>query len=315
MRTCSGCNTKVTDEAAFCPSCGTKQPTETRCLKCTTVLVPDARFCHRCGLPTGTDAPTGFVHETPPSLILDPITTPPPPTGITVEFPTSTAASFEFAVAEARKFASFEQLGEEKKAIFRVNVSQADIDTLSPLLEQLKGWRRRTIYVDGVKTAWDAVFGYSWCYEQKKVSFKPEYYCFGYENEWDLNPWGCIRAQMAFREYADWFSFGRWVSDDGDWEFNKERIRHELEKKLFHVRFCPALKLDLVEAVLSALPNVVNPKKDKNWKFVEAYDGPGIVIRLKLYGATENVTMKCVAPNGKGALEEIAKKVGLRLPV
>ena len=168
--------------------------------------------------------------------------------------------------------------------------------------------------MNGEKTAWDVVFGYSWCYENKKASYKPEYYCFGYENEWDLNLWGCNQARMAFREYADWFSFGRWISKDGDWEFDKDRIRHELEKNLFHVRFCPALKVDLVETVLSALPTTVNPKKDKNWKFVESYDEPGIIIRINLYGTPSNVTMKCVAPNGKGALNDIAKKVGLQLP-
>ena len=109
--------------------------------------------------------------------------TPPPDKGITVEFPFSTAQSFDFAVEAAKKLESFMIFGEDKKAIYRVTVVEDAIERLEELLENLKGWRKRTVYVNGEKVQWDNVFQYNWCYSRKKSSYKPELYCFGYEIE------------------------------------------------------------------------------------------------------------------------------------
>jgi len=72
---------------------------------------------------------------------------------------------------------------------------------------------------------------------------------------------------LSFTDNAQWFCWGEWQSNKGDWKFDKDRIRHELQKNQY--RFCPALQHDLVEDVLNTLPDVVNPNKDKKWKFVE----------------------------------------------
>ena len=57
---------------------------------------------------------------------------------------------------------------------------------------------------------------------------------------------------------------------------------------------------------------------DKNWKFVESWgeDGlsTGLVVTVKKYGYEDKVTMKGVAPNGIGALQEIVKRMKYKLP-
>ena len=80
------------------------------------------------------------------------------------------------------------------------------------------------------------IFNYSWCFNQRKSSFKPELYCFGYENEYQLNTWGCIQSQLSFTENSELFTFGKWLNKNGDWQFDKERIRHYLQKNLFHYK-------------------------------------------------------------------------------
>jgi hypothetical protein len=129
---------------------------------------------------------------------------PPPANGITIEFPYSTAQAFDFAVASAKQFPTFQQYREDKKAVYRVTFDPLDMASALELVEYLKGWRRRVVYVDGEKVTWDSVFSFVWCYEKKKASFKPEYYCFGYENEYDINIWGCVQARLSFtdRTYA-----------------------------------------------------------------------------------------------------------------
>ena len=108
-----------------------------------------------------------------------------------------------------------------------------------------------------------------------------------------------------------------WLNNKGDWKFDKERISHELQKGLYQYRFCPALRPELIQDVLNALPDVVNPTKDKNWKFVERWgdeNSPGLVVTMNRFGIKENVVMKGVAPNGQGALKDMAKRMKFSLP-
>jgi hypothetical protein len=118
---------------------------------------------------------------------------------------------------------------------------------------------------------------------------------------------------MAFREYADWWHWGSWANKKSDWEFDKERIMHGLQTKLFPIRYCPALQPRLVSEVLRALPDVVNPNRDKNWKFVEAWSGEdvpgGLVFKTKRHGYEETVVVKGVCPKGTGALTEIMNRM------
>jgi len=162
------------------------------------------------------------------------------------------------------------------------------------------------------------VFSYIWCFEKKKASFKPDFYCFGFENEYQLNAWGCIQADLPFTENAEWFCWGSWQNNKGDWKFDKDRIRFELQKMLFKFQYCPALIPELIQDVLVALPDVVNPLKDKNWKFVERWGEesvPGIIISVTRYGFKEDVVMKGVCPNGQGALKELKKRMKYKLPI
>jgi hypothetical protein len=270
-------------------------------------------------LPVGgagsTGAPTAVSQ---PAVVVEPDA--PPSDGITIEFPHSTSQSFDFAVRAAQALPGFHQYGEGKKALYRVTVPAESVASSFELLEQLKGWRRRTVYVNGEKAPWDSVFAFQWCYEKRLGSYKPDFYCYGYENEYQFNLWGCIQAGLPFTERAEWFAWGRWLSKEGDWQFDKKRIQHELEKRLFHERFCPALQFDLVGQMLEALPDSVNPRRDSNWKFMESWnDGTpgGLKMRISRFGIEETVLMKGVCPNGQGGIAEIGKRlarIGLRLP-
>ena len=319
---CAFCGAKgLKDDFVFCPYCGAELRRPLCCPNCGREVGSTDKFCPECGVSLGrastvTVAVPGKRPKIARSCVAE--IEPPPNEGVTVEFLYSTSATFDFALQAAQRFATFKQYGEGKKAVYRVTFMPDEMELALELVEYLKGWRRRTVYVDGEKVPWDSVFGFVWCYNKRKSSFKPQFYCFGYEDSYQLNVWGCIQANLPFVEYAQWFTWGRWVSKDGDWEFDKRRIRHELQKNLYPYRFCPALQLGLVEEVLEALPDRVNPRRDKDWKFVESWDDtvPGLVVTVRQFGFREQVTVIGVSPNGTGALRKIIEKVkGLRIPL
>lgn len=315
---CPSCKVELNSDFRFCPSCGYDLNKPIICPVCQYSNESNSKFCQECGTPLrepNVKTTTKKIDEAKPEIVT---IERPPIVGITIEFPYSTAQSFDFAVEAARKFSSFKQFGQEKKAIYRVTIQPHDMDTVSDLLEHLKGWRKRTVYVNGEKVTWDSVFSYSWCYEKKKASFKPDHYCFGFEDEYQFNVWGCIQANMPFIDNAQWFCWGNWQNKNGDWKFDKERIRYELQKGLYQYRFCPALQPDLIQDVINVLPDVVNPTKNRNWKFVETWGDEnlsGLVVTVNRFGFKEQVVMKGVAPNGKGALRDMLKHMKYSLPI
>jgi len=309
----------VAAEFRFCPACGFDLHKPIVCPNCQYPNESNSKFCQECGLGLRGDASSRTSSRKGKSPARETVAEIEPPTkvGITIEFPFSTAQSFDFAVECAKKFPTFKQYGDDKKAIYRVTLEPSKMISALDLIEHLKGWRRRAVYVDGEKVTWDSVFSFSWCYERKKASYKPELYCFGFENEYEFNVWGCIQARLPFTENAEWFCWGRWLNQQGDWQFDKDRIRHELEKALYAYRYCPALQPGLVEDVLGALPEVVNPFKDKNWKFVERWgeeSSPGLLVTVDRYGFKEQVLMKGVSPNGRNVLKEMGRKLRHRVP-
>lgn len=316
---CPSCNAELKVDFRFCPNCGHDLQKPPVCPNCEYPNVSNLKFCPQCGSSLhGKPASKTKTKSKPTEMKTAVIEIEPPPNnGITIEFPHTSSQTFDFAVECAKKFPTFDQYGEGKKAIYRVTFDPSEMASVIELLENLKGWRRRTVFVDGQKVTWESVFSFAYCYIKKGASFKPELYCFGYENEYQFNIWGCFQTKLSFIENAPWFCWGRWLNDKGDWQFDKERISHELQKNLYPYRFCPALQLGLVEEALKVLPTVVNPTKDKNWKFIERWsdDGsPGLAITVKRFGYEDSVVMKGVCPNGQGALQEMAKKLRFRLP-
>lgn len=315
MKICQNCSSEIQDSFNFYPTCGADLGKPIICKKCNYANEPSSKFCQECGDPLFEKFKK---KESKPKTEKFDIVEIPEPTsnGITIEFPYTTAQSFEFAVKEAKLFDTFEQFGKDKKAIYRVTLNENEVYKAKELLLQLKGWRKRTVYVNGEKVLWDSVFDFTWCYERKLSSFKPEYYCFGYENEWDFNVWGCMRAMMPFVYHSQWFTYGKWLNNDGDWEFDKERIKHELAKNLHSHRFCPALNPTLIQEVLEALPSVINPKKNKNWKFIESYSSANnaLVLTINQYGYEQTRYITGVCPDGNGFIKDLTDNIKKKLP-
>lgn len=312
MNKCYSCNTEINDSFKFCPYCGVKL-SEKICSNCNTANQPSSKFCFECGKDLSKNTP-----KTNNKKVENIEITPPPVSnhGITIEFKHSSSMNYEFALEEAKKIDSYEEYGSGKKTIHRVNVNEEEIDSLSELIENMKGWRNRSVYLKGEKVTWDSIFRYKWCYNNRESSYQPELHCYGFDQEYNFNIWGCIQTNLTFTKDSKLFTLGKWINKEGDWEFDKDRIRHELELGIHDYRFCPAININLIQDVLDAFPTVVNPKKDKNWDFVENRKSEeGLLVTTSRYGYKEKQFMNGAQPKSiKNFIKEIEKKINYKLP-
>ena len=84
---------------------------------------------------------------------------------------------------------------------------------------------------------------------------------------------------MEWTEWAEWFSYGRFVSSDV-FCFDKDRISHEIRTALHRVRYCPCVRPPLVDAVLRHLPDRVKVGQREGWAYKESYQQTPTSIKL-----------------------------------
>jgi hypothetical protein len=186
---------------------------------------------------------------------------------IRIEFAHSASPTFSKALDVARKFAGFSEAGSAKTKTYSVGVPWEEWEEAIELVEYLKGWRNRWVYVDGEKSDWSAVLHFLHCFNARKSAYNPEYHCVEGEYKTDIHPFGCVFSGLSLV----WPSTGWLQAGNFDREivfhFDKQEMRKILEESLFKVRFCPALDLRRAEEVLRVFPDNANPRRDKRWEY------------------------------------------------
>lgn len=316
MKLCIHCSREVPTTARFCAYCGHVQGDRMICPKCRYANEGNSKFCQECAYGFFADPQESSTHSQPTTELSASVKSDTDEI-ITIEFVHSTAANFDFAVDEARKLPTFEQTGEGKKARYKVSASAREIERLHPVVENLQGLRNKIVFLNGTRQKWENIFHYTQCYDDRQSSYNPTQYCFGYDVEWHRNLFGCINSDLFIDDRSKWWTWGKWLSRDGQWGFDLNRIRHELEKNLYKFKYCPALNLTFVEAVLDVLPKVVNPFTDSNWKPVETWDknmGSALAVNVKNdWGSIETRYYIGAAPRSRKAIETIISNARKKL--
>ena len=276
---CPSCKAKVTGDSSYCPKCGAALkpgPTDTE------YQIPDA--------------------------------------GYAIEFCESTAAGFPAALKFAQTAPSFQRCLRNRKMWYLAAWPETAFQNVVRLAELLSGIRNRKCYYNKGEVPWDEVFGFVWCAEERSKAYRPIEYCFG-KDENRLNPWGCKQARLEWTEWAPWFSYGRFEKTTGVfrkesifWSFDKERILHELMTNLHRFRYCPYLRVKLIETVLHALPDKVEITNKGPWKYNQSDEQVPGSIKIVELNKSDGVEFKNeyyadgVRPRGLNFLEEILRK-------
>jgi uncharacterized tellurite resistance protein B-like protein len=238
----------------------TAQEAMVACPKCGAQCQATAKFCPECGTPI-----QGQAQAQATKLEFDY-----PKSGAAIEFAETTAATFDGALKAAKTSPSYQEIERSKKRWFLAAWPTGTVADTLDLVANLKGVRNRKVYIEGTEYPWDEVFGFLWCGEQRQAAYKPAEYCFGVDEK-RPNLWGCKQLQMDWVQWADWFTYGKWESND-TFQFDKDRIAHEVETNSHRLRFCPHLRRSLLQAVFQLLPDRVRVSNREGWKYKENYE-------------------------------------------
>lgn len=297
------------------------------CPECRSELQSGFRFCPYCAFNLDPERPNHQADSESPQRVpssvevMPPEPPPLPGSGVTIEFGHSSSARFPEATRLARDAPVFAEWGEGRSVIYRASYPKILIESSLRLAKLVRGWKSSRVFLDGKMVTWESLFGFSWCYERRQASYRPPLYCFGLDEN-RVNPWGCIQTQLGLHQWADCWRWGKFVSRDGTWEFDKSRLRHELSRRLFEYRLCPALDLGLLEELVEALPSPVNPNRNADWQFVEGYEEvPGCLVVAREPTSFTGVLLRFggdrrylvgVAPNGLRAVKAWGRKLRTR---
>lgn len=227
------------------------------CDKCDAPIPEGANFCPECADPV-----TEEDYEAEPSQETG-------PSEIQIEFGYSTSSRYEDAVELAQKIPTYKAEGEDSDITHKVTLETSDVALASSLWDLISNWQSARMTIDGEGvTKRDLTYGALGCYQSRQEAYNPQEYCYG-ENERQHNLWGCHQIGLPLIWRRDgWMTWGEF-DDQNRWHWDKDRIRHELEKGLHEYRWCPVLDREEVLGVVEALPDGINPERNPNWNYVK----------------------------------------------
>lgn len=274
------------------------------CPSCKMNTNADSKFCPKCGASL-TAALSSSKFEI-------------PKIGYAIEFCESTSAGFPSALKFAQQAPTFSSCMKSKKNWYLASWPGDAFEDVICLADLLSGLRNKKCYLDGEEVDWDELFGFTWCANERNRAYRPTEYCFG-KTENQLNPWGCIQARLEWTEWAKWFSYGRFekqgvIRGTYVWVFDKARIKHELMTNLHRVRYCPHLRMPLMEAVLRSIPDRVQVTDNGFWKYSRTYEETPGSIKIVEIEKSDGVEFRQeyfadgVRPRGVHSLSEILNR-------
>lgn len=275
---------------------------EITCASCGQTAPAEAKFCPHCGTPFSQAAPV-------------PVEMTIPQTGWAIEFCESTSSNFTQALALAQASPTFAACVKAKKNWYLAGWPEDQFESCTNLALMLGPIRNRKLYQDGKELIWDDVFGFSWCANQRANAYQPSEYCFG-RGDNRLNLWGCKQARLDWAEWGDWYSFGSFKKSgilvgQVAWVFDKDRIRHDIMTNIQRFRYCPHLRMNLIDAVIEALPTEIVVTKNSPWKYKTIYEETPGSIKVVEHERSDGVDYKTeyfangVLPRGLDAANRI----------
>ena len=234
-----------------------------QCDKCSAGITEGAKFCPQCGDPV-TEADIVTVPTTEQQVA-----------NVELIFGLSSSANYNKAIEICKNIPSYETTGEGKQIQNKVTLPITEVELIVNIHDLIGSWKSSQMLINGhASTKKDLTYYGVGCYRSRQKAYKPDQYCFG-DKDYEANIWGCKRLNMPIYEWGGgWLEYGAF-DKSGSWVLDKNKIEHELQNGLNENKLCPILNTKRVLETLEKLPDSINPKKDKNWKYSTSYEEVG----------------------------------------
>lgn len=226
------------------------------CDKCSAAISEGAKFCPQCGDPVTEEDKAGVPRGSGAQVALAQIT-----------FGKSSSPNYVRAVDICKNIPTYTESKEGANIRHEVTLPLTEADLISNLYNLVGSWKSSQMLLDGrASTKKDLTYFGVGCYRSRQKAFEKNKYCFG-EHDYELNIWGCKRLNMPMNEWGGgWLEYGSF-DKQGIWHFDKARIRHDLELAIKENELCPILNSEHIIETLEKLPDSINPKTDRNWRY------------------------------------------------
>jgi hypothetical protein len=198
-----------------------------------------------------------------------------------IKFGKSSSKNYDQAVDLASRHPSYEKEKEGKSVTHTVVFSDDEIESFFELFELVGRWKSTSIYIDGELVTQTNFLN---CFKERTYSYSPNDYCHNKDDGHSFNDnyFGCQLLYEDPMKYNGLAGFGE-MRKDGTFIVNKDKLEHYLKNNARKYGACPAFDLNKMLRLLDAIPDKINPNRDKNWEYVTEYkNGKEIAIAVRM---------------------------------
>jgi hypothetical protein len=206
---------------------------------------------------------------------------------LVTEFEKTPSVNFRRAVELAKTHPGFIPLMDERNILIYRNIyRENELLLFQELYKFIKNWRGVKLYFKGAQVDFETIESGVLCYIRAKLlpgesttSNSPKT-CRSFNRENLETPLllgcvGCWRSYISMEwepfqsaEVPCWFFFGS-LDQHKVYNINKEEMENVAIGHLSEYHSCPLLNLDRIRTFIQQLPDRIDPRKDKEWKYTK----------------------------------------------
>lgn len=199
---------------------------------------------------------------------------------VVTEFERTPSINFQRALDLAKVHPGFTPLMDERNVLIYRNIyRESDLLEFQQMAALIKNWKGTKFYVKGDRIDFDMLGSGIQCYIRTVITRKDALHspesCQRFEKgTFDMfGCLGCHRSHISMEwkmsqvsQFSVWFEFGS-LDHNRVYHIHKEELEGAAIGELIEYRYCPLLDLDHIRELIRQLPERIDPRKDREWRY------------------------------------------------
>jgi hypothetical protein len=146
------------------------------------------------------------------------------------------------------------------------------------MYQLIKNWKGAKLYIRGERVEFDMIGQGIQCYIQTVLNHYKgsSENCYSFPHQHAPRFLGCIGCRRSYvsmewnnvvsPDIPVWFAFGR-LDRNQVYQIHREDLESAVIGELIEYHYCPLLDLDAIRAFVRELPERIDPRKDREWRY------------------------------------------------